>query len=332
MGVRYVLEGSVRRSGGRVRVVAQLIEAQTGKHIWAERFDRALEDVFAVQDEITTAVVMAIVPAVADAELQRILRRPPDSLGAWEAYQRGLWHMSKGTASDHEVARQFLERAIDLDCTLACGHAALAQSIMMQNVSYGGLPLSEVARRAIERARVAIEMDPNDADPQAIMAFALWTSGNLREAWEWTELALANNPNSPQANGVKAALLVYGGRPREGRDAILGTLRLSPHDLRDAHLRGQIATSHYFERDYVAAREAAKHAITRHPEHPAAYRWLAASLGQLGHAKDASDALQTAIKISLQTFELQVRSRPPWFRPEDHEHMLEGLRKAGWQG
>jgi adenylate cyclase len=332
LGVRYVLEGSVRRSGGRVRVVAQLIDAETGNHIWAERFDRALEDVFAVQDEITTAVVTAIVPAVADAELQRLLRKPPESLGAWEAYQRGLWHVSKASVGDHEMARHFFQRAIDLDPMLACGHAALAQSIMMQNVSYGTLPLSEVAKHAIERARVAVEIDPNDADAQAIMAFALWTSGDFREAWQRAEIALANNPNSPQANGIRGALLIFGGRPREGRDAVLATLRLNPHDRRAVHLRSQIAISHYFERDYNSACEAARHAIARHPEHPLAYRWLAASLGQLGRAEGASDALRTALAMSSQTFELQVRSCPPWFRPEDHEHMLDGLRKAGWQG
>jgi adenylate cyclase len=332
LGVRYVLEGSVRRSGGRVRVVAQLIDAETGNHIWAERYDRALEDVFVVQDEITAAVVTSIVPAVAHAELQRILRKPPESLGAWEAYQRGLWHMRKGTVSDHEIARQFLRRAVDLDAAFASAHAAMAQSIMIQNVAYGTLPLDEVAKLAAERARVAIEIDPNDADAQAIMAFALWTAGNFREAWEQTALALANNPNSPQANGVKAALLIFGGRAREGRDAALATLRLSPHDLRDAHLRGQIAISHYFEGHYLDACEAAKHAIARHPGHPAAYRWLAASLGQLGHAKEAADVLRTAIEISSQAFDLQVRVCPPWFRPDDHEHMLDGLRKAGWQG
>jgi adenylate cyclase len=92
LGVRYVLEGSVRRSGPRVRVTAQLIEAATGNHIWAERYDRAIEDVFAVQDEITNAIVMAIRPAVADAEFQRALRKPPESLGAWETYVRGQWY------------------------------------------------------------------------------------------------------------------------------------------------------------------------------------------------------------------------------------------------
>ena len=107
LGVRYVVEGSVRRSGSRIRVTAQLIDAETGNHIWAERYDRALEDVFAVQDEITDAIVTAIRPAVADAEFRRALRKPPESLGAWETYLRGQWHYGQRTAADHERAKQF---------------------------------------------------------------------------------------------------------------------------------------------------------------------------------------------------------------------------------
>ena len=95
LGVRYVLEGSVRKAGNRIRVTAQLVEAETGNHVWAERYDRDLADIFAVQDEITEAVTIAIAPAIAEAELQRAMRKPPESLDAWAAYQRGLWHLSK---------------------------------------------------------------------------------------------------------------------------------------------------------------------------------------------------------------------------------------------
>ena len=106
LGVRYILEGSVRRSGDRVRVTAELIEAETISHIWADRYDRSVTEVFAVQDEITAAVTSAILPAVTDAEQRRAVRRPPESLDAWEAYQRGLWHLGQFTAgTDNERAR-----------------------------------------------------------------------------------------------------------------------------------------------------------------------------------------------------------------------------------
>jgi len=332
LDVRYVVEGSVRRSGSRVRVTAQLVDAETGNHIWAERYNRDVHEVFAVQDEISTAVANAVLPAISGAERQRSLRKQPENLGAWEAYQRGLWHMGKFTASDNVTAQQFFDRAIALDPTFSAAHAAYAQSILMQSVSHGTMPRDEAARLAMDRARAAIEIDPNDADAQAIMAFALWTSGDFAEAWKRAAVALAHNPNSPWANGIKGALLIFGGQPKEGRDVVLATLQLSPHDPRDAHLRSQIAVSYYFERDYVATVAAARNAIAHHPEHPLAYRWLAAALGQLGRTAEASDALRTAMDMSLRSFEAYVRSCPPSFRPQDHEHMLVGLRKAGWQG
>ena len=115
LGVRYVLEGSVRKSGNRARITAQLIEASTGAHMWAERYDRDLVDIFVVQDEITGSVASAIEPAMAQAEQQRVSRKLPDSLDAWEAYHRGLWHLVKLEPSENDQARPFFQRAIDLD-------------------------------------------------------------------------------------------------------------------------------------------------------------------------------------------------------------------------
>ncbi len=123
LGVRYVLEGSVRRGGNRVRVTAQLIDAETGNHIWAERYDRDFADVFAVQDEITQAVAIAIEPTVAEMERQRAVRKPPENLGAWEAYQRGLWHMSRISSEENETAKHFFRRAIECDPNFAAAYA-----------------------------------------------------------------------------------------------------------------------------------------------------------------------------------------------------------------
>jgi adenylate cyclase len=124
LGVRYVLEGSLRKSGNRIRVTAQLIEAETGKHVWAARYERELADIFALQDEITEAVTIAVAPAVAEAE--RAMRKPPQSLDAWAAYQRGLWHLSKVTADDNAIAQRFFRQAIDLDPSFSGGYSGLA--------------------------------------------------------------------------------------------------------------------------------------------------------------------------------------------------------------
>src|SRR5215469_2570130 len=115
LGVRYLLEGSVRKAGNRIRVTGQLIEAESGIHVWAERYDRDLADIFAVQDQITEAVTIAVAPAIADAERQRAMRKPPGSLDAWGACQRGLWHYSKASVEENALAQNFFQQAIDLD-------------------------------------------------------------------------------------------------------------------------------------------------------------------------------------------------------------------------
>jgi hypothetical protein len=134
--VRYVLEGSVRKAGNRIRVSAQLIEAETGNHVWAERYDRDLADIFAVQDEITHALTTALTPAIADAELRRAIRKPPESLDAWAAYQRGLWHLSKANPDDDTIAQNFFRQAMDLDPTFAPGYSALALAQLQAAAAY----------------------------------------------------------------------------------------------------------------------------------------------------------------------------------------------------
>src|SRR5262249_54022476 len=156
--------------------------------------------------------------------------------------------------------------------------------------------------------------------------------GDYTAARERTALALASNPNSPWATNVRGALLIFGGEPGKGRDIVLNAIRLSPHDPRNAIARTFLAVSYYFECDYVNAAEAARHAIGRHPGNPTSYRWLAASLGQLGRGEEAGAVLRNAVEVSPRLFQQYVERRPAWFRAEDHEHVLDGLRKAGWQG
>jgi adenylate cyclase len=333
LGVRYVLEGSVRRSGGRLRITAQLIEAETGNHIWAERYDRMDAEIFAVQDEITTAVTTAIHPAVADAELRRVIRKPPENLGAWEAYQRGLWHMSKYSAADNERAIEFFHRAIALDEGFASAYVPLVTAYYESGQTFASRPLDEAVRLAGIWAHKAAVIDPQDAEVQVALGSVAQLSGRLEDAWDCASLALSINPNSPRANNLKGALLVFNGQSAEGRKYILAALRLSPRDPRNGFRLNQIAMSYYYERDYADAAEAAKRTIGLYPDNPMPYRWLAAALGQLGQVEAAHKALNMAMSISPKSFALLVlNGGVPWRRPEDHEHMLDGLRKAGWQG
>jgi adenylate cyclase len=328
LGVRYLVEGSVRRSGGRVRATAQLIDAETGNHIWAERYDRDVSEVFAVQDEITTAVVRAVLPAVSDVELQRALRKPPETLGAWEAYQRGLWHMGKFNAADNARAQQFADQAIKDDPSFAPAHSAKAMAIFLTAV------YERDVYSAVEKcARDALEIDPTDPDAQALLALLRFVFEGAKQGPALSALSavLLHNPNAAWAHGFKGLILVHLGRCAEGREALLMAERLNPRDPSAAFFRMQFAASHYYERDYALAAAAAKAVVERYPDEPRTYRWLAAALGQLGQVDEAREALRQALQVSRDAFERYARVRRPWMLPENYEHMMEGLRKAGWQ-
>jgi adenylate cyclase len=329
LGVRYLLEGSVRRSAGRVRVTAQLIEAETGNHIWAERYDRNLSEIFAVQDEITSEVTTAIVPAVTDAEQRRALRKLPENLGAWEAYQRGLWHLGKCNGTDVVSAQHFFERAIALDAGFASAHAALSVAFAFHAGVSGVLCFDEGLRLAGEHARKAVEIDSNDPEGQAVLAWWRGTVGQGEQALHGLAATLAQSPNSAWAIGVNGVVLVMLGRRSEGRAALFAAKRLNPRDPSTGLFPGWITMSYYYEGDYARAVTMANTVIERYPNFTNIYRWLAAALGQLGRYDEARAALEHA--ITSNSFEYHVRSRPAWFLPEDHEHMLCGLRKAGWR-
>jgi adenylate cyclase len=332
LGVRYVLEGSARRGGNRVRVNAQLIDAETGSHVWAERYDRDLADVFVLQDEITLAVIGAVGPAVADAEQRRALRKPPESLGAWETYQRGMWHLSKFTAEDVPRARELFNRALELDPTLAVAHTGLAVLFNTEGAGHASRPLLEALRLSGQEAQKALELDPTDADALGFRAFAAGNLGHCAAGLDHAERALSINPNCARAHHAKGWLQIFTGQPAEGRRAILYGIRLDPRMASYPFVRNQIALSYYFENDYETTVAEAAGLIADHPKHPLAYRWLAAALGQLGRSDEARAALDKAIATAPDTFRLYVEQRVPWMRPADYDHMLDGLRKAGWQG
>jgi len=332
LGVRYVLEGSVRRSGNRVRVTAQLIEAASGNHLWGERYDREMTDIFAVQDEITRTVVSAIHPALAEAELRRVLRKPPESLDAWDNYQRGLWYMGKYSAADSERAIVQFLRAIEQDPSFVPPYTALVLAYQDSGQIFGTRPFDEALKLAREWARKAYAVNRNDDDVMVALGTVEQLSGRGREALDCADLALEMNPLSARAHGLRGAVLIFNGKPAEGRAAILTAMRLDPRDPRGMFRYNQIAISYYYERDYAAAVEATHRMIARFPESPLPYRWQAAALGQLGRTAEARTALQAAMSMAPQSFEFFVRERVPWHRPEDYAHMLEGLRKAGWDG
>src|SRR6516162_4165673 len=169
LGVRYVLEGSGREGGGRVRITAQLIEAQTGAHLWADRFDGSLEDIFELQEQITASVAGVIEPALAEAEQQRVLRKPPERLDAWEACQRGLWHFHRYAAEENRVALDFFRQAIGLDPNFAPARYGYALALQWDIWHFSARPFLEVQGAAREEAMRAVSLDDKDAMAHAVL-------------------------------------------------------------------------------------------------------------------------------------------------------------------
>src|SRR5262245_7496079 len=329
LGVRFVLEGSVRKAATRVRITGQLIEAATGIHLWAERYDRDLTDIFSVQDEITQSVASAIEPAMAQSERQRVSATGPDSLDAWEAYHRGLWHFLNQEPSENEQAKQFFQHAIDLDPAFASGYYGLALANIWDGWVYASRPMQDCVNAARPLAQRALALDDADSMCHCVMGFVLFMGGDTLGGRSEYERAISLNPNHAWAVGALGGLHANDGRPNEALAALNTAVRLSPHDPLTWIWMLFVVAAHFYARDFQAALEAADRLIRFRPDKSNAYRFKAAVLGQLGQIDEANKALKMAMKVSPQNFEYFVRSRPAWMRPVDHDLQIEGLRKAG---
>jgi adenylate cyclase len=332
LGVRYVLGGSLRKSANRIRVTTQLVEAESGKHVWAERYDRELADIFAVQGEIAEAVTVAITPAIADAELHRALRKPPENLDAWAAYQRGLWNYGKFTADDNVVAQNCFQQAIDLDPYFVGGYWGLIWAQLVAASIFRRRNLVETLRSAETLARRAVALDSQDPEARVSLGLTSAFSGDYEGGLAEIKHALAASPNWAVAHAALGYALIWSGRPKEGLAALQSYFRLDPRDPSGRAALVQAAIGHYFCREYDAAIDALKQVIRSYPDFPLSYRWLAAALGQAGQIEEARETLEKAIAIAPASSDRYPRGRPPWFRLQDHAHFLEGLRKAGWEG
>jgi adenylate cyclase len=332
LGVRYVLEGSVRKVGSRVRVTAQLIEAATGGHLWAERYDRDLADIFSVQDEITTNVSEAIQPALERSERERAARKPPDSLDAWESYHRGMWHFANVEASENENARSFFRRAIEIDPRFAPAEAALALTYLNEITLFR--PDLRVVNlpRALDHAGRAIKIDVTDATAHAALARALWMSGRHAESLAEADLAVSSDPNSAVAHGARGGAHLWAGRPRDAIAPLQTAMRLSPFDPLIPFWLHFTARAYYCAGDYVASIAAARQLRNSVPNFRQIYNTLIAALGQTGQIDEARLVMAEALErfgegfrryMSLPLNELRE------LRPEDREHMIDGFRKAG---
>nr|WP_157285730.1 winged helix-turn-helix domain-containing tetratricopeptide repeat protein [Bradyrhizobium yuanmingense] len=330
LGVRYIVEGSVRKADKRVRITAQLNDAVSGSHLWAERYDRELVDVFAVQDEITNAIAAAIEPQIHAAENFRSRRKPPASLDAWDLLMRALSHYWRVTRQDHAAAKALLARAIAIDPNYGQALSVLAVNDMF-GVHLGWTELAAVAPAAEAAALKAVRCDHEDAWAHAALGSVCFSTRRLTDALSEFEQALALNPNFSLAQGYYALALSYAGRSKDSFEAAQKAIRLSPRDPSLAIYHGIAAYARFIERHYGEAIALAREAIRHRGDLTGAYRVLAVSAGMTGDGTLAEMALgelrRTQPGISLHWIATQL----PWANERDRDHYLEGFRRAGLQ-
>ena len=334
LGVRYLLEGSVRKAGDRVRLSAQLIDGTTGNHIWAERFDRQLVDIFDLQDELTQTIAGAIEPALSQAERQRAKAKRPENLDAWDVYQQGMSHLHRRTEADLAEAAGLFGRAIEADPGLVSAYAAASECRFFQIVG-GYTEGSETARQTglaqagLEMARKAVELDQQDAG-------ARYALGRIYMARREHDLAIPEltraiefNPSYAWAHFALGMAYATSGRPEDSIAPIEVAMRLSPHDPFLGQFMVHLGSAYLFMGQPERAREWAKRSL-REPN----IQWSrhALLISALGHL-DQQDAARRAIS-DLLAFrpEITVGAVGAWWPISDdrsRDCLLDGLRRAG---
>jgi len=327
LGVGYVVEGSVRRAGDRVRITAQLNDAATGSHLWAERYDRQLADVFAVQDEITEAVVAAIEPQLYAAENFRASRKPPDSMDAWELLMRALSHFWRATREDNVVAQALLEKAVAIDPNYgrALGVLATSHCFCTHMAWEDGTTAVPIAERA---AFAAIATDSED--PWAHLALGLVHLYERRfdDSLAELETALRLNPSFSLAHSYYGLTLSYCGRWQEGALAAQRGIRLSPSDPFSASYYGVASYAQFVGRNYDEAMRLARQAIQR-ADFVGGHRVLTAAAGMAGRSDIAEAALRELRRNQPNISLAWIAREIPTKLDAERDHYVEGFRRAG---
>jgi TolB-like protein len=329
LGVRYVLEGSVRKSGNRVRITGQLIEAATGTHLWADRYDRALEDIFAVQDEITHAIIGAIAPGILAAEIRRSRGKEAAELGQWDRLMRAHWHIRRFTREDSNEAIRLLDELLQRQPDNALALADLAFALHF-SVVFGWTDSPAAARaRESETARRAVATDDQDAAAHTSLGIYELFSGQYDNAIQRFLRAIELDPNSAFARGYLGTAYAFGGECDPAIQNLKEAIRLSPRDFLMVVWFIGSAWAYLSAEKYQQAADCAKRAIDCNPAFPDAHGVFAAASAHLGEMADARAGLDEYIRLTPGLTVGDKRLTRPFRRPADRERFLDGLRKSG---
>jgi adenylate cyclase len=329
LGVRYVLEGSVRKAGDRIRLTGQLIDAGTGRHMWADTFDGTLGDVFELQDKLTGSVIMAAEPSLRAAEIERARAKSTDNLDAYDLYLRALPLLYAQTQQGMIEAQDFLRRAVELDPNYCDALAALADCIGRAVIAGWLSDVEGNDEAAFAFARRAVAADPEHGEALAIAAWAYAVlGGRFDAALEHVERALRLHPNSLLVRNYSGAVFAASGESLRAIEEYQAAQRLSPVDPRAYISLSGIVTAHFFARNFEEAVARAKRILVEWPSHAVSLRYLAASLAHLGRRDEAQQTVSDLLKV--QPNSCLSRSRHSRFRHQwMYDLYLEGLREAG---
>jgi adenylate cyclase len=329
LGVRYVLEGSVRKAGNRLRITGQLVEAATGSHLWAERYDRAVEDIFAVQDEITHSIIGAIAPGILAAEIQRSQGKEAAELGQWERLMRAHWHIRRFTREDSSEAIRLLDELLRRQPDNALALADLAFSLHFAALfGWTDRPAAAKARMS-EAARRAVASDEQEAAAHTSLAIHELFLGQHDNAIRRLLRAIELDPNSTFARGYLGAAYAFGGECDRAIENVQEAIRLSPRDFLMVVWFTVSAWAYLSAEKFEQAADCGRRAIDCNPAFPDAHGTFAVASAYLGQMADARAGLEEFMRLMPGLVAGDERLIRPFRRPADRARFLDGLRKAG---
>jgi TolB-like protein/two-component SAPR family response regulator len=335
LGVRYLLEGSVRKAGERLRITAQLVDAASGAQHWAEHYDRQLRDIFALQDDITQSVTAAIEPKLVAAEVVRSQRRSSENLGAWDLVMRALRHYWRMTTKDSEAAIAMLRQAVRQYPDYGPAHSLLAFALLVSG-HVGWVPESGESRYrsdlthryAADLARRAVALDDEDPWAHLALGYLSFTERDTEATVREYKRALDLNPNFATAYGYLGWALVFDGQSVEAIRYFQQALRMSPHDPLKAFFYSGTCVAHYFADRYEEAITWGRKALSERPGFTAAHRILCASLAQAGKKEETAEAMARLREVQPNVSVEWIERYVP-YTPRAMPHFLAGMRKAG---
>jgi len=330
LGVRYVLEGSLRKSGNKVRIAGQLIDCSTGAHLWADRFDGAPEDIFDLQDQVTSSVVGAIAPKLEQAEIDRSKRKTTESLDAYDYYLRGLAAVRRDTEGTVDKARELFLRATELDSDFASAYAMAAWCYVRRKANGWMTDREKEKADTAQIARRAVELGKDDAIALTYGGFSLaYVVGDLDDGAAIIDRAVSLNPNLAVAWSYSGWIRAYRGELQSAIEHQVRAMRLSPLDALMYNMQGGAALAHFLAGRNDQAAALAEEALRNQPAYLSALRILAASRALMGQPEEAQRAVARLCRVDPASRVSNLLDRIPLRRPEDVGKFADALRQAG---